>query len=93
MSVTLQVYWNGQLAGELAQDTARLSFRYDGEYLARSGALPLSRLLPLREAAFDDSATRAFFANLLPEGEIRRQVARRLGISMENGSCKTPRPV
>jgi serine/threonine-protein kinase HipA len=33
---------------------------------------------------FDDSATRAFFANLLPEGDIRRQVARQLGVSADN---------
>lgn len=84
MSETLQVYWNGQLVGELARDGVRLGFRYDGEYLARSGALPLSRLLPLCEGAFDDASARAFFANLLPEGEIRRQVARQLGVSLEN---------
>ena len=84
MPENLQVYWNGRLVGDLARSGARLSFRYDGEYLVRSGALPLSRLLPLREGAFDDAATRAFFANLLPEGEIRRQVARQLGVSLEN---------
>jgi len=82
MPGTLQVYWNIQLVGELTQDAARLSFRYDGGYRALPGALPLSRLLPLREGAFDDAATRAFFANLLPEGEIRRQVARQLGVSL-----------
>jgi serine/threonine-protein kinase HipA len=84
MPETLQVYWNGRLVGELVRNGVRLGFRYDGEYLARSGALPLSRLLPLREGAFDDQAARAFFANLLPEGEIRRQVARQLGVSLEN---------
>ena len=84
MPEALQVYWNGQLVGELARDGVRLGFRYDGEYLARSGVLPLSRLLPLREGAFDDAAARAFFANLLPEGEIRRKVARQLGVSLEN---------
>ena len=84
MTETLQVYWNGQLVGALARDAAKLGYQYNGEYLAQSGALPLSRLLPLCEAGFDDAATRAFFANLLPEGEIRRQVARQLGVSMEN---------
>jgi serine/threonine-protein kinase HipA len=84
MAEILQVYWNGQLVGDLARNDARLDFRYVGEYLIRSGALPLSRLLPLREGAFDDQAARAFFANLLPEGEIRRQVARQLGVSQEN---------
>jgi serine/threonine-protein kinase HipA len=80
----LHAYWNNQFVGELAQDGARLSFRYDPGYLSSEKALPLSRLLPLREEPFDDAATRAFYANLLPEGDIRRQVARQLGVSAEN---------
>ncbi len=84
MPRTLHVYWNSSLVGELTQDSARLSFRYDESYLSLRTALPLSRHLPPRDVAFDDSATRAFFANLLPEGDIRRQVARQLGISAEN---------
>lgn len=84
MSKTLNVYWNSRLVGEMIQDGARLSFCYDSIYRSLPGALPLSRHLPLRNVAFDDSATRAFFANLLPEGDIRRQVARQLGVSAEN---------
>ena len=34
--------------------------------------------------SFGDPIARAFFANLLPEGEIKRQVARQLGVSVEN---------
>ena len=82
---TLKVYWSTSLVGDLNQDGARLSFRYDESYRStRQGALPLSRQLPLRAAAFEDSETRVFFANLLPEGDIRRQVARQLGVSAEN---------
>ncbi|MDD2737277.1 MAG: type II toxin-antitoxin system HipA family toxin [Desulfuromonadaceae bacterium] len=84
MTRTLHVYWNNRIVGELTQDGARLSFRYDGSYLSLRAALPLSRHLPTRDVMFDDSATRAFFANLLPEGDIRRQVARQLGVSAEN---------
>jgi serine/threonine-protein kinase HipA len=84
MPGTLHVYWESRLVGELIQDGARLIFRYDGSYCSQRAALPLSRHLPLGDAAFDDSATRAFFANLLPEGDIRRQVARQLGVSAEN---------
>lgn len=84
MPKTLHVYWSRRFVGELVQDDGRLSFRYDEGYLSLRGALPLSRHLPLGKAAFDDSATRAFFANLLPEGDIRRQVARQLGVSVEN---------
>lgn len=84
MPGTLNVYWESRLVGELTQDGARLSFRYDESYRSQRAPLPLSRHLPLSDAVFDDSATRAFFANLLPEGDIRRQVARQLGVSMEN---------
>ena len=84
MTRTLHVYWNSSLVGELIQDGARLSFRYEESYLSLRAALPLSRHLPLKDVAFDDSATRAFFANLLPEGDIRRQVARQLGVSADN---------
>lgn len=80
----LHVYWNSRLVGELTQDGARLSFRYDVSYLSLRGALPLSRQLQPSDLEFDDTATRAFFANLLPEGDIRRQVARQLGVSAEN---------
>ena len=84
MTRTLHVYWNNRIIGELTQDGAQLSFRYDGSYLSLRAALPLSRHLPTSDVTFDDSATRAFFANLLPEGDIRRQVARQLGVSAEN---------
>src|SRR6266568_1872886 len=84
MARILHVYWNSRLVGELTQDGARLSFRYDESYLSLRADLPLSRHLPPRDVVFDDSATRAFFANLLPEGDIRRQVARQLGVSAEN---------
>lgn len=84
MPDTLNVYWESRLVGELTRDGVRLSFRYDESYRSQRAALPLSRHLPVGNAVFDDSATRAFFANLLPEGDIRRQVARQLGVSMEN---------
>jgi len=80
----LHVYWESCLVGELTQDGGRLSFRYDDSFRSLPSASPLSRHLPLRVEAFDDAATRAFFANLLPEGDIRRQVARQLGVSAEN---------
>lgn len=54
------------------------------QYRLLPGALPLSRRLPFRGGEFDDTATWAFFANLLPEGDIRRQVARQLGVSAKN---------
>jgi len=84
MTETLRVYWNSILVGQLTREKAKLSFRYEDDYRSRQGALPLSRHLPLREEAFNTKDTLAFFANLLPEGEIRQKIARRLGVSQEN---------
>ena len=84
MADTLQVYWNRVLVGTLEHKATRLAFRYDAQYLSRTGAMPLSRHLPLQHEAFDHEASAAFFANLLPEGDIRRQVARNVGVSAEN---------
>lgn len=84
MADTLHVYWGNRHVGELMREGAHLSFRYGPDYRETPGALSLSRRMPLREESFDDATTRAFFANLLPEGEIRWQIARQLGISAEN---------
>lgn len=84
MPASLKVYWEQRLVGELTQAEGKLAFRYDDDYRAVPDQLPLSRMLPLRGEWFDHKATEAFFANLLPEGSIRRQVARQLGISAEN---------
>jgi serine/threonine-protein kinase HipA len=84
MAETLRVYWNSNLIGLLTREKTELSFHYEGGYRSSPGALPLSRHLPLREEAFNTKDTLAFFANLLPEGEIRQKIARRLGVSREN---------
>jgi len=83
MTDTLLVYCNRILIGTLERQATRLAFRYDTGYLTQTG-MPLSRHLPLRHKLFDHEASVAFFANLLPEGDIRRQVARSVGVSAEN---------
>ena len=81
----LNVYLNRHLVGQLTHNVGLLSFSYEPDYLNASKALPLSRHLPLvGVTAFDDVASRAFFENLLPEANVRTQVARTLGISPEN---------
>jgi len=80
----LGVYLNRQLVGQLTHHAGSLSFCYQAAYLQNANALPLSRHLPLQAEAFDDPASRAFFENLLPEGRIRTQLARALGLSQEN---------
>jgi serine/threonine-protein kinase HipA len=80
----LDVYLNETLVGELQQEGGELAFRYAPGYLNVPAPLPLSRHLPLGSEEFSDAATRAFFANLLPEGGMREQVARALGLSPGN---------
>lgn len=80
----LDVYLNATCVGQLTQEDARLGFVYRGDYLRDPLSVPLSRQLSLRPDPFAEPATRAFFANLLPEGAVLDQVARRLGRSRDN---------
>ena len=81
----LNVIRGTDLVGQLVDEGSRgMSFQYDVDYLALDRARPISLSLPLREDAYDGDLPRAWFANLLPEGEIRGHVARRLGISERN---------
>jgi serine/threonine-protein kinase HipA len=85
---TLDVYLDQRWVGTLSQSAGGLSFRYGEEYLGSPAPLPLSRHLPIGTGqtpqTFEDQASRAFFENLLPEGDVRSQVARTLGVSREN---------
>lgn len=81
----LDVYFRDGLAGQLWLDERRrFVFQYDPGWVKSSQALPLSLSLPLRLEVFADDASRPFFANLLPEGEIRQLVARQFHISEKN---------
>lgn len=81
----LFVYLNSRRAGELAQaEDALPTFSYDQEYLSDGKATPLSRQLPLRPEAFSGRVVRAFFVGILPEADVRDQVAAILGVSTEN---------
>jgi len=81
----LDVYLNSTWVGQLFQDDkGRLGFSYREEFLNSPEAAPISRHLPLGTQGFGDGPTRAFFANLLPEGDVLEQTVRRLGIPKEN---------
>jgi serine/threonine-protein kinase HipA len=81
----LDVYLNRTLVGQLLQDErGRLGFSYKEDFPGSPEAAPLSRHLPLSTQVFGDESTRAFFANLLPEGDVLEQISRRLGIPKEN---------
>ncbi|HOF06230.1 MAG TPA: type II toxin-antitoxin system HipA family toxin [Syntrophales bacterium] len=81
----LDVYLHNQKVGRLwLDDKRRFVFQYDAAWIHAKGAFPLSVHLPLRAEIYPDDLSRPFFSNLLPEGEVKRAIARRLGISESN---------
>jgi serine/threonine-protein kinase HipA len=81
----LDVYFRDRLAGKLWLDERRrFVFQYDTGWLKGSHIFPLSLSLPLRPEPYADDAARPFFANLLPEGEIRELIAKQFRISEQN---------
>lgn len=84
MVKTLEVWLAGAHVGTLSQVQGRLGFSYAAAWLGSNEALSLSQSLPLGEQPFDDTASRPFFAGLLPEGGKRRLVAQALQVSRQN---------
>ncbi len=75
---------HGRAVGILRRKVnGNLQFRYDRAY-TETGGPPLSLNLPLRSEAFPHRACLAFFGNLLPEEEVRTQIALATGISAAN---------
>jgi len=85
MAKILNVFLNQELVGKLTQDNAgKISFRYNQGWLENPKKKPLSISLPLQETKFNAKACSGFFSGLLPEDEIRRTIARNLGVSDRN---------
>lgn len=85
MSTVLNVYLRGDKIGRLRLDAERrFVFAYDQAWLGNAAAVPLSLHLPLQAEPFADPKARPFFANLLPESDLRRALARKLGLSEQN---------
>lgn len=85
MSDTLTVYLRNERVGRLwLGEKRRFAFQYDAAWLAGGHAVPLSLALPLQPEIYADDSARPFFANLLPESELREAIARRLGLSEGN---------
>lgn len=81
----LDVYLRDRLAGRLWLDARRrFVFHYDDAWGMDPKATPLSLSLPLKTELYADDSARPFFANLLPDGEIRRLIAQRFGLSEKN---------
>ena len=61
-------------------------FTYDSGYLALPSALPLSLSLPLTQSRYHGTEAQPYFEGLLPEGDARDAIARRLGISRRSST-------
>ncbi|HXK17208.1 MAG TPA: HipA domain-containing protein, partial [Polyangiaceae bacterium] len=70
---SLPIHFSGRLVGELTHDRGRLGLRYSAD-----SAVSLARRLPQRALAYADEDCHAFIANLLPEGDWRGVLCRRL---------------
>ena len=84
MASELAVWLLGHRAGTLSVLAGRLSFQYSASWLAHPQAMGLSLSLPLQGEAFEDQQCRAFFAGLLPEGQLRQLIAQQFQISRQN---------
>lgn len=74
----------GQPVGTLSLEAGRLRFQYDPAWLAEPQPVALSQSLPLRPEPFEDLQCRAFFAGLLPEGNLRQLIAQQCQVSSQN---------
>lgn len=84
MAHELEVWLFERRVGSLSLVNGRLSFTYAPDWLALPQATALSQSLPLQVQPFDDHQTRPFFAGLLPEGQMRRLIARQFQVSGQN---------
>ena len=84
MAHKLEVWLFDDHVGTLSLIEGRLSFSYAANWLSNPSACALSASLPLQVLPFDDHQTRPFFAGLLPEGQLRRLIARQFHVSNQN---------
>ena len=84
MAYELEIWLFADHVGTLALIEGRLNFWYKPGWLKQANAVALSCSLPLQAEPFDDHQTRPFFAGLLPEGQMRRLIARQFQVSVDN---------
>lgn len=84
MTHELEVWLFNDKVGILSLTEGRLGFRYHADWLTQPHAVALSCSFPLQAEPFDDLRARPFFAGLLPEGPLRRLIARQVQVSEQN---------
>ena len=81
MSELLHVYIDAAKVGVL---NGEYSFTYEPGWLESKEPIPLSLSLPLRIEPFPPEASKAFFSNLLPEGQLRDHFASKHRVSPDD---------
>lgn len=81
--MSYDVYLGSIRVGQLTAQKSRLTFQY-AEPVVEAGGPVLSVRLPARGQPYGHEESDAYFANLLPEDEYRRLVARLVGQSERN---------
>jgi serine/threonine-protein kinase HipA len=85
MTQKLIAYRDTTIVGSLEKvSEENYVFSYALSWLESRAPQPLSLTLPLKEGPFSSEATKAFFANLLPEGQLRDHYASKFRISPED---------
>jgi len=79
--IPLQILLNNRPVGRLEKESSgAIYFCYNGRWLAKGDAIPVSLSLPLREDAYRGERVTAVFENLLPDSEmLRRRIAEKVG--------------
>ena len=84
-SKTLSVYYENFEVGVISADRMnRMSFQYSASWISNPDAFRISITMPFTETVFPHEIAHSFFTNLLPEGLVRENVARSLGVSTDN---------
>jgi len=80
----LHVWRRRDCVGSLQVDRDdRMEFCYDARWLASSDAFSISLSLPLRGEPYREAAHH-FFANMLPEADVRARLCQRLKVTPGN---------
>lgn len=80
----LPVWWQQSLVGHVRlTESERMEFTYAPQWLSSTSAFPISLSLPMRPEPYGEPA-HGFFANLLPEADVRVRLCQRLKVTPGN---------
>lgn len=87
MATDIAVWLLDQQVGTLSWAGGQLGFEYRAEWLAAPDSVAVSQSLPLRREPYGERECRPFFAGLLPEGALRRLIARLYQVTKTTSRC------